>query len=106
MITLLLFPFIDVGIIAHVLAVPLLVAPSSNMPSVNLHPGRVADNTEFVLLIKMRKKDPSLQAESSGSLQQALGLPLIKSGSHPGFIGTKNFIGNNYTLYTIGYYWF
>lgn len=72
--------------IGHVLAVPLLVIPSNNMPSINSH--AVGDNTENVV----RKKGPcrahrfrQKAVEVSNIFREALGLPIIKTDGHPGF---------------------
>ena len=95
------FPFIDVGMIGHVLAVPLLVIPSSKVPSLNRH--AVGDNTEVVV----RKKGPcrahrfsQKAVEVSNIFREALGLPIIKIDGHPGsedgrvrilpFVGSPN----------------
>jgi len=91
--------------IAQVLAVPLLVLPPSDARSVNAHHRHiVVDNVE---LPRIRKKGPcranrfsQKAVEVSNLFREALGLPLIKSGGHPGlddgnikilpFIGSHN----------------
>jgi hypothetical protein len=90
--------------IAQVLAVPLVLVPESNIPSVTRPGHHVPDGTDF---IKMKKKGPcrahrlsQKAVELSNLLRQAFGLPLIKAGGHPGlddgkirilpFIGTPN----------------
>lgn len=77
--------------IGHVLAVPLLVVPPSDISSVNLRLGQaVGDKTESVP--KMRKKGPcrahrfsQKAVEVSNLFREAFGLPLIKTSGHPGF---------------------
>ena len=92
--------------IAQVLAVPLLVVHSNNLPSTNLRFGHAVDNsTDFPITV--RKKGPcrahrfrQKAVEVSNLFRGAFGLPLIQTGGHPGlndgkvrilpFIGTPN----------------
>ena len=105
--------------IAQVLAVPLLVVHSNNLPSTNLRNYSVDNSTEIAITVK-KKKGPcrahrfrQKAVEVSNLFREAFGLPLIQSGGHPGlddgkvrilpFIGTpstfapvhgKNTVGN------------
>jgi hypothetical protein len=97
------FPFVDVGTIAQVLAVPLLVVSSNGIVPVN---SAVEGKPEIVVKMVKMKKGPCRASlyrqkavEVSNLFRQALGLPLIKSGSHHTikvlpFVGTPNTIAS------------
>ena len=98
--------FVDVWYdIAQVLAVPLVVVPENNNPSVNLRLGHAAaDRGNFVVKTKKgpchASRISQKAVEVSNLFREALGLPLIKSVGHPGpddgrvnispFVGTPN----------------